>query len=65
MSLPRGLPHAVRAPEGRARYLMITLGAPSLKSLKEVGEAYAEGPSMERLLDIARRHGVQPAFESA
>ncbi|MGH9278003.1 MAG: hypothetical protein ACRD12_07840 [Acidimicrobiales bacterium] len=25
-----------------------------------VGEAYAEGPTLERLVEIAHRHGVQP-----
>jgi hypothetical protein len=42
---------------------MITLGAPSVGFLKEVGEAYATGPTLERLLEIARRHGVEPRWE--
>ena len=48
-------------PEGTARYLMVTLGARSVAFLREVGEAYAEGPTLERLIDIAARHGVRPA----
>jgi quercetin dioxygenase-like cupin family protein len=63
VSLPRGVPHTLRVPEGEARYLMITLGAPSLEFLKEVGQVYAEGPTREKLVAVAHRHGVQPAFE--
>jgi hypothetical protein len=28
-----------------------------------VGEAYAAGPTLERLVEIAGRHGVEPAFD--
>jgi hypothetical protein len=64
VSLPRDVPHTLRVPEGEARYLMITLGAPSLEFLQEVGRAYAEGPTLAQLLEIARRHGVEPAFDT-
>ena len=63
VSLPRGVPHTLRVPEGDARYVMLTLGAPSLEFLKEVGRVYAEGPSRDRLLQVARRHGVEPAVD--
>jgi mannose-6-phosphate isomerase-like protein (cupin superfamily) len=63
VSLPRGVPHTLRVPEGAARYLMITVGAPSLDFLKEVGRAYAEGPTRDKLLEIAGRHGVEAAVE--
>jgi len=62
VSLPRGVPHTLRVPQGEARYLMITLGAPSLDFLKEVGRVYDEGPNRDRLLAIALRHGVTPTF---
>ena len=29
----------------------------------EVGEVYAAGPTLERLVEAAGRHGVRPAFE--
>ena len=64
VTLPRGVPHTLRVPEGRARFAMITIGAPSAAFLREIGEAYAEGPTLERLVGIARRHGVEPAFEA-
>jgi quercetin dioxygenase-like cupin family protein len=62
-SLPRGVPHTLHVTKPPARFLMITLGAPSVGFLKEVGEAYATGPTLERLLEIARRHGVEPRWE--
>jgi hypothetical protein len=42
---------------------MITVGAPSVAFVREVGGAYADGPTVERLVEIARRHGVTPHFE--
>ena len=63
VTLPAGVPHTLRVPEGRARFAMITIGAPSAAFLREVGEEYARGPTLERLLAIAERHGVTPAFE--
>jgi hypothetical protein len=63
VSLPRGVPHTLRVPSGTARFLLLTVGAPSLGFLREVGEAYASGPTLERLVEIAGRHGVEPAFD--
>ena len=39
---------------------MLTFGAPSVGFLRE---AYAAGPTLERLVEIAGRHGVRPAFD--
>ena len=63
VSLPRGVPHTLRVPSGTARFLMLTVGAPSATFLREVGEAYAAGPTLEQLVEIAGRHGVRPAFD--
>jgi mannose-6-phosphate isomerase-like protein (cupin superfamily) len=62
VSLPRGVPHSLRVPSGEARYLMIAIGAPAAEFVREVGQAYAEGSALERLVAIAERHGVIPAF---
>jgi quercetin dioxygenase-like cupin family protein len=62
-SLPRGVPHTLHVTRPPARFLMITIGAPSAGFLREVGEAYASGPTLEGLLEIARRHGVEPRWE--
>lgn len=61
VALPREVPHSVRVPAGTARYLMVTMGAPSVAFLQEIGQAYADGPTLERLVEIAGRHGVKPA----
>jgi hypothetical protein len=39
---------------------MITVGAPSSGFLREIGEVYAAGPTPDRLIEIALRHGVRP-----
>jgi hypothetical protein len=61
-SLPRGVPHTLHVTRPPARFLMITIGAPSAGFLKEIGRVYAEGPTRERLLEVAARHGVAPHF---
>jgi hypothetical protein len=53
----------LRVPDGTARFLMLTAGAPSMGFLREVGEVYATGPTLERLVEVAGRHGVRPAFD--
>lgn len=64
-TLPRGVPHTLHVTRPPARFLMITLGAPSAPFLREVGEAYAAGPTLDRLVEIARRHGVEPRWDGA
>jgi hypothetical protein len=39
---------------------MITVGAPSAAFVKEVGQLYVDGPTLERLVEVAGRHGVRP-----
>jgi mannose-6-phosphate isomerase-like protein (cupin superfamily) len=61
-TLPRGVPHTLHVTKPPARFLMITIGAPSAAFLREIGQAYADGPTRERLLEVAARHGVVPHF---
>jgi hypothetical protein len=42
---------------------MVTLGAPSATFLEEIGQVYAEGPTPERLIEVAGRHGLTLAPE--
>jgi hypothetical protein len=42
---------------------MLTVGASSLDFLRDVGDVYATGPALERLVEVAGRHGVRPAFD--
>jgi mannose-6-phosphate isomerase-like protein (cupin superfamily) len=61
-TLPRGVPHTLHVTRPPARFLMFTAGAPSVGFLREIGDVYAEGPTRERLIEIAARHGVKPHF---
>lgn len=61
-TLPRGVPHTLHVTKSPARFLMITVGAPSAPFLREVGEVYAEGPTLERIVATAAKHGVVPHF---
>jgi hypothetical protein len=61
-TLPRGVPHTLHVTRPPARFLMITVGAPSATFVREVGQAYASGPTRERLVEIAEHHGVKPHF---
>jgi hypothetical protein len=61
-ALPRDVPHTLHVSKPPARFLMITVGAPSAGFLEEVGRIYAEGPTRERLIEVAARHGVKPHF---
>lgn len=63
VTLPAGVPHTLRVPTGGSRFALITIGARSAGFLRDVGEAYAQGPTIERLVAIARRHGVERAFD--
>ena len=63
VALPRDMPHSLRVPTGTARYLMVTLGAPAVSFLQEIGQAYADGPTLEQLIEIAGRHGVKPVAD--
>lgn len=60
--LPAGVPHSVRVPQGSARVLMVTLGAPYDGFARELADLYAK-PSMTTadVIAVAARHGVRPA----
>jgi mannose-6-phosphate isomerase-like protein (cupin superfamily) len=62
-TLPRGVAHTLHVTRPPARFLMITVGAPSAAFLREVGEVYASGPTLDRLVEVARRYGVEPRWE--
>jgi hypothetical protein len=51
------------SPAGHPRFMMLTMGAPSVEFLRQVGQVYATGPTLERLVEVASRHGVKPAFD--
>ena len=51
--LPAGAAHSVRIPEGEARILMVTIGAPYDQFARDL--ATATGPEV---VEVAARHGV-------
>lgn len=60
--LPAGSAHSVRIPSGRARVLMVTIGAPYdgfAREMADLGEPGTFAP--QALIEIAGRHGVQLA----
>jgi quercetin dioxygenase-like cupin family protein len=57
--LPAGVAHSVRVPEGSARLLYVTIGAPYDGMARELSALYAVGQvTLEGVVAIAHRHGV-------
>lgn len=58
--LPAGVAHSVRVPEGKAKLLYVTIGAPYDGFARELSALYASGQvTLEGLVTIANRHGVR------
>lgn len=57
--LPAGVAHLVRVPEGSARLLYVTIGAPYDGFARELAALYASGQvDLATVVAIANRHGV-------
>jgi quercetin dioxygenase-like cupin family protein len=58
--LPAGEAHSVRVPEGTARLLMITIGAPFAGMSRELAALYGSGAAdRESIIAVANCHGVR------
>lgn len=58
--LPAGVSHSVRIPEGSARLLYITIGAPYDGFARELSNLYAVGQAdLASIVAVANRHGVR------
>jgi quercetin dioxygenase-like cupin family protein len=58
--LPAGASHSVRIPNGTARLLYVTIGAPYDGMARELSALYASGTAdLAGIIEIAHRHGVQ------
>lgn len=58
--LPAGEPHSVRIPEGTARVLMITIGAPYDGFARDLARLEADGNTdPAAVVEAAGRHGVR------
>jgi quercetin dioxygenase-like cupin family protein len=56
--LPAGAAHSVRIPEGAARLLMVTMGAPYDGFARDMAALYTDGPTQEKIVAVAAEHGV-------
>jgi hypothetical protein len=59
------VPHTLHVTADPARFLMITVGAPAAGFLKEIGQLAADRAPLDRILEAARRHGVEPAIPAS
>ncbi|MGE3287616.1 MAG: hypothetical protein AB7J32_16175 [Pseudonocardia sp.] len=57
--LPAGEPHSVRVPHGRARLVMVTIGAPYDASARDMARLFAATASPAEVAEVACRHGVR------
>lgn len=58
-TLPAGKAHSLRVPEGKARLLMVTIGAPYDGFARDLADLYAKGASTVEVVETAARHGVR------
>jgi mannose-6-phosphate isomerase-like protein (cupin superfamily) len=57
--LPSGTAHATRVPEGDARLIQVSMGAPYDSFARDMAAALAEHGSLERRIQVAASHGVE------
>jgi quercetin dioxygenase-like cupin family protein len=58
--LPAGASHSVRVPNGTARLLYVTMGAPYDGMARELAALYASGNAdLSGIVEVAHRHGVR------
>jgi quercetin dioxygenase-like cupin family protein len=57
--LPRGVPHSTRIPQGTARIVMITIGAPYADFGREMARLFERGAELAEIAAAAERHGVR------
>lgn len=56
--LPKGVPHAIRIPEGEGRLIQVSIGPPYDGFARDVAALLAEGAPLERIAEVAATHGV-------
>lgn len=57
--LPSGVSHAIRVPEGVARIIQVSIGAPYDGFAREMARLFAEQAPLEQIVEAAGRHGVR------
>jgi mannose-6-phosphate isomerase-like protein (cupin superfamily) len=56
--LPRGVPHTIRVPEGTARIIQVSIGAPYDAFARDMARLMAAGAPLTEMIQVARSHGV-------
>jgi hypothetical protein len=56
--LPKGVPHAIRIPEGEARLIQVSIGSPYDGFARDMAALLARGAPLEDIAEAAARHGV-------
>lgn len=59
--LPRGIGHVIRVPEGKARIIQVSIGAPYDGFAREMSELFAAGATLDAIVQGASKFGVQLA----
>jgi hypothetical protein len=57
--LPKGVPHAIRVPEGHARIIQVSIGAPYDAFARDMARLMTAGAPLEEIAVAAQRHGVR------
>ena len=57
--LPKGVPHAIRVPEGIARIIQVSIGAPYDAFARDMARLMAAAAPLEEIVEVAGRHGVR------
>jgi len=57
--LPQGVPHCIRVPEGVARIIQVSIGAPYDAFAREMAIAFRDGAPLDQIVEAAARHGVR------
>ena len=57
--LPQGVAHSIRVPNGVARIIQVSIGAPYDAFAREMAHLFAAGAPLEEVVEAAGRHGVR------
>ena len=57
--LPQGVPHSIRVPDGSARIIQVSIGAPYDGFAREMATPFHDEAPLEQIVEAANRHGVR------
>jgi Cupin domain len=57
--LPKGVPHSIRIPEGAARIIQVSVGAPYDAFARDMARLIAGGAPLDEIVAVAKSHGVE------